>query len=175
MKANMHEFKDTGVTVELQKVSPFVITDVRALAQQSRPKPPTRIVEEDGPLQGTVEVMQTDPQYIETLRQWERKANELVMRMQIRLGVKSVIDPVNWKEKVEEYRFQRELMIEELKAFKADYNPEPLPEDDLTIFILFVACGSTEDVKEFTEEITRRSYPTGETLEAARDSFRPNI
>lgn len=175
MKSIIYEFKDTGVKVEMQKVSPFVATDARAMALSGKPQPPTRVVEEDGPLKGTAEVMDKDPEYLASVRLWQRRADELLMRLQIRLGVKQVIEPENWKELVDAYRLERDLVTEELQKINPDYKPDPLPEDDMTVFILFVAVGSGEDLQEFVKEISQRSYPTGEVLENAKESFRPNV
>ena len=71
MKSIIYEFKDTGVKVEMQKVSPFVATDARAMALSGKPQPPTRVVEEEGPLKGTAEVMDKDPEYLASVRLWQ--------------------------------------------------------------------------------------------------------
>lgn len=170
-----HKFKDSGAVILCQKVPTFISSTARAATQQGKPKPPVRVVEEEGPLYGQVEVMDKDPAYLERVRLWNLKSNELLMRMQIKRAVVEVIEPKNWQDRVAEFRLDREEFDNALKAINPDYDPEPLPEDDLTCFVLFVAAATNEDMQEFADAISKRSYPTGEPLEAAKDSFRSNI
>jgi len=170
-----HTFKDSGAVILCQKVPTFIASTARAAAQQGKPKPPTRIVDEEGPLHGQVEVMDRDPAYLEQVRIWNLKANELLMKMQIKRAVVEVIEPKDWLDRVAEYRLDREEFDNELKKLNPDYMPEPVPEDDLTCFVLFVAAATQEDMNEFADAISKRSYPNGEVLEAAKDSFRSNV
>lgn len=165
-----HTFKDSGAVCLCQKVSPFIISEARAAAQRSKPKVPTRVVEEEGPLKGTVEEIAT-PEYAEQLRQWNRKADELLMRIQVKRSVLKVIEPENWQELVTEFRDQRQALHDELAELNPEYNPDPLPVDDLTVFIIYLAAATREDLTEFINEISTRSYPTGEVIASARESF----
>ena len=175
MNEFQHTFKDSGAVILCKKVPTFIASTARAAAQQGRPKPPVRVVEEEGPLQGQEEVMDKDPAYLDQVRQWNLKANELLMKMQIKRAVVAVIEPKDWQDRVAEYRLDREEFDAELKKLNPNYTPEALPEDDLTIFVLFVAAATQEDMSEFADAISKRSYPNGDVLEAAKDSFRPNV
>ena len=175
MNEFQHTFRDSGAVILCKKVPTFIASTARAAAQQGKPKPPTRVVEEEGPLHGQVEIMDRDPAYLEQVRLWNLKANELLMRMQIKRAVVKVIEPENWQDLVAEYRLEREEFDNELKAINPDYNPEPMPEDDLTCFVLFVAAATQEDMNEFADAISKRSYPNGEVLDAAKESFRTNL
>lgn len=170
-----HEFKDSGAVILCQKVPTFIASTARAAAQQGKPKPPVRVVTEEGPLMGTEEVMDKDPAYLEQVRLWNLKANELLMKMQIKRAVIKVIEPKDWLDRVAEYRLDKEEFDKELKKINPDYIPEPVPEDDLTVFVLFVAAATQEDMTEFSNVISKRSYPNGEVLEAAKESFRPDV
>jgi len=119
--------------------------------------------------------MDKDPEYLERVRMWNAKANELLMKMQIRRAVVEVIEPKEWKDLVTEYRLEREEFDNELKAINPHYEPEALPEDDMTVFILFVAAATQEDMNEFADAISKRSYPNGAVLESAKDSFRSDV
>lgn len=175
MNEFQHTFKDSGAVILCKKVPTFIASTARAAAQQGRPKPPVRVVTEEGPLMGSEEVMDKDPAYLDQVRLWNLKANELLMKMQIKRAVVDVIEPKDWLDRVAEYRLDREEFDTELKKLNPDYEPEPLPEDDLTMFILFVAAATQEDMNEFADAISKRSYPNGEVLEAAKDSFRSNV
>ena len=170
-----HKFKDSGAVIICKKVPTFIASTVRAAAQQGKPKPPTRIVEEDGPLKGTEEVMDKDPAYLERVRLWNLKSNELLMKMQIKRAVVEVIEPKNWQDLVAEFRLDREELDNALKEINPDYVPEPLPEDDLTCFVLFVAAATNEDMQEFGDLISKRSYPTGEVADGIKESFRAPV
>ncbi len=175
MNEFQHTFKDSGAVILCQKVPTFIASTARAAAQQGRPKPPVRVVTEEGPLMGSEEVMDKDPAYLDQVRFWNLKANELLMKMQIKRAVVEVIEPKDWLDRVAEYRLDREEFDNELKKLNPDYMPEPVPEDDLTCFVLFVAAATQEDMNEFADAISKRSYPNGEVLEAAKDSFRSNV
>ena len=175
VKTFVHEFADSGAKVICQKVSPFIASEARAAAQAGKPQPPVRVVDEEGPLKGTSEVMDKDPAYLELVRQWARKSDELLMRLQIKRAIKEVVEPENWQEQVMEYRIQREDINAELKTLNPSYNPDPLPEDDMTVFILFIAAATQDDLTEFVNDISRRSYPSGEAIAGAKESFRPGV
>ena len=124
---------------------------------------------------GSEEIMDKDPAYLDQVRLWNLKSSELLMKMQIKRAVVKVIEPENWQDLVTEYRLEREEFDAELKMINPDYDPEPVPEDDLTVFVLFVAAATQEDMNEFADAISKRSYPNGEVLEAAKDSFRTDV
>lgn len=168
------EFKDSGAKVLCKKVSPFIASEARTAAQRGKPKPPTRVIDEPGPLQGQTEEMIT-PDHVEAVRQWGRKADELLMQMQIRRAIKKVLEPEDWQDQVTEYRMERYEMTLALKTLNPDYEPDPLPEDDLTVFVLFIAAATAEDLNEFVKEISTRSYPSPEVVAAAQDSFQPDL
>lgn len=175
MKQFEHTFKDSGAVILCQKVPTFIASTARAAAQQGKPKPPVRVVTEEGPLMGSEEIMDKDPAYLDQVRLWNLKSSELLMKMQIKRAVVKVLEPENWQDLVAEYRLEREEFDAELKLINPDYDPEPVPEDDLTVFVLFVAAATQEDMNEFADAISKRSYPNGEVLEAAKDSFRSNV
>ncbi len=175
MKQFQHTFRDSGAVILCQKVPTFIASTARAAAQQGKPKPPVRVVTEEGPLMGSEEIMDKDPAYLDQVRLWNLKSSELLMKMQIKRAVVKVLEPENWQDLVTEYRLEREEFDAELKMINPDYDPEPVPEDDLTVFILFVAAATQEDMNEFADAISKRSYPNGEVADGIKESFRTPV
>jgi hypothetical protein len=160
-----HEFKDTGIKVKLRKVNPLAMFEAKATRMRNgRPKPPTRTITDEGPLQGTEEVMDTDPTYIQSLIDFERKVDEQMLELQIKLSVVEVMDS-DWQKEAKEYR-------QTLEEFGAS---EGLPESDLALYISRLACGTAEDLQEFINAINVRSQPSAEGVQASVDTFRDNV
>jgi hypothetical protein len=157
-----HTFEDAGVTVQLRKVNPFMIQEARAALNTTRPKPPVRIVEEEGPLKGTEESMEHDPDYIKQVQEWEAEIDNRVMELQIKRGVVSISAP-NWEEEVADLR----------ALFDSLGNSSRLPKDDLVCYISLIASGTPQDLQDFIQVISMRSHPTEEAVQAAKESFRP--
>ena len=83
MKQFKHTFSDSGAVILCQKVPTFIASTARAAAQQGKPKPPVRVVTEEGPLMGSEEIMDKDPAFLDQVRLWNLKSSELLMKMQI--------------------------------------------------------------------------------------------
>ena len=175
MKTFTYEFQDSGVKVVYKRVSPFIGAEIRAETQRNRPSLPTRIVDEEGPLKGTVEEIPPTPEYIEELRRWEQKSNEFLMRFQIKRAIVEILEPDDWREQVEEYRLERELYIEEMTKLNATFKVDPLPEDDVLVFITYIAMATQDDMNEFVRAVSTRSIATDETVAGVKDSFRTSL
>ena len=153
-------FPDSGVTVKLKKVNPYITAEARAQLSRSRPKPPTRIITEDGPLKGKEETMEHDPDYIELLRKWEADVDERIMQLQIRRGVVS-IEVDDWQDEVAQLRAD----MAEIGA------AETLPEDDTVVYICYIASSTANDLQDFVAAVAMRSNPTQEAVDSAKESF----
>ena len=161
-----YEFPSTGVKVKTRKVSPYIAIEARAALSSDKsnpkPKPPERLVEEEGPLYGTVEVNESDPAFIEALALWERGINEKVMELQIKRGVVEICDP-DWKADTE--------------AFRQDagaYGLDTLPADDTYVYILYLASGTREDLNNFALFLSSNTVPDQGVVQAALDTFPAN-
>lgn len=157
-------FPDSGVTVQLRKVNPYLAAEARSAMSKDRPQPPTRIVTEEGPLKGREEVMDRDPEYIKKLREWEAKVEEKLMLLQIRRGVVS-IDVENWREEVAQLR---EDMAEIGVA-------DSLPEDDAAAYICYIASATANDLQDFITTLATRSQPSSEEVDIAKESFPTDV
>lgn len=159
-----HTFVDTGITVELRKVNPFLIQEARNRLLKEKPKPPVIIIEDDGPLKNSEEINDTDPDYIEALKSWESKVDQSIMTLQIERGVVEVKNDT-WKDDVAELR----------KTFGELGIADSLPDSDLVCFIAYIASGTPADLQEFIQNLSSRSAPTPEAIESAKESFRNNV
>ena len=73
-----------------------------------------------------------------------------------------VVEGEEWKDEVKEYR-----------DFIEKQTGKPLDEpDDLVVYVLRICIGSEEDLTEFLNAVTKRSQPTQEVIDQAKDTFR---
>lgn len=159
-----HTFADTGITVVMRKVSPFLIQEARTRMMGLRPTPPVRTVTEEGPLFGTTETMEHDPDYIAEVKRWEENLDRQVMEFQISRGIVE-IKASNWQDDVVELR----------ETFKSMGIGDTLPTNDMVCYITYIASGTPDDLQEFVQSLATRSQPTQGAIEAAKDSFRANV
>lgn len=152
-----HLCKDSGITLKLRKVSPMLAADIEALFP--KPQPPEQEVEYPEPKGKVMEKNLSDPAYEKALEDRSAQVYQAWKRALLLRGV--VLEGDDWKKDVAEYR-----------QFIQETTGQPLAEtDDRMIYILRVAVNSIEDNQELIEAITRRSQPTPEVVQAARESF----
>ena len=151
-------FSDTGITVKLQKVSPYLANDIA----DSNPPPEPPLVEVDyGQPRGKVkEKNWQSPEYIKLVNEHDSKVNDIYNRLLVLRGVVEIEDE-NWQEKVKEYR----------KLIKEETGNDVVEKSDKLVYILRIALGTMDDFHDLMKAITRRSYPTAEAVEAAKESF----
>jgi len=151
-------FKDTGITVKINKVSPMVVDDVRASVPE--PLPPEQEVDYGEPRGKVMEANYSDPRYLSEMDKHERKLNALVQKVIINRAV--VLEGDDWKKQVDDYR-----------KFILESTGYPLNEpDDILVYILRICVGSKEDMNDLVDAIIKRSQPTQEAIEQAKRSFR---
>ena len=154
-------FKDTGIAVKIKKISPMLVADV--MASMPEPKPPLNEVDYGEPKGKVLEPNYSDPSYEIQLAEHRQKVNRTWRRVMILRGV--VVEGEEWRKDVEEYRaFMREQTGGEID--------EP---DDFMVYVLRICVGSEEDLSELITAITRRSQPTQEAVQEAKNSFRSQV
>lgn len=163
-KTFKHVFEDSGVEVLLRKTNPFISSETRTELNKLRPKPPVRIVTEDGPLKGREETMEHDPDYIAALRKFEAEVDQKIMQLQIKRGVVE-IKVEGWQEEVAQLRAD----LAEVGAANS------LPADDMVVYICYIAASTADDLQEFVAAIASRSQPTQEATDAAKETFRADL
>lgn len=144
-RSEPYEFKDTGVTVEIRKVSPLLMLQLQN--RYPEPKPPLQEVDYgDGPVK---EPNPTAPEHLVALRQYQQDMELRMRRLLIQRGVK-----IDWTE-------ERKQELAELREWWKEQYGEELPEkDDVVAYVSYIAVGSDKDYEELTTVILQRSQPT---------------
>lgn len=147
-------FKDTGITVQIRKVSPLLMMEVQ---KKFKPPPPPMQEVDYGDGNTVMEPNRSHPDYIAALEQYNYELEQKIRNLTIKRGVVCEVP----KDEVDELR---KFWIEEMG--------EELPEaDDKIAYISYICIGSTEDLEDLLAAITRRSQPTRPDIEAARSGF----
>lgn len=151
-------FPDTGISVKVRKISPFLAADLAEAFPA--PKPPEQEVDYGGEKGRVMEPNLSDPNYQYALRAYQQEITMKLQRVMIQRAIKPVDE--DWEEDVAEYR-----------AYIQESTGKPLSEEsDLLVYVLRVCVGSQEDLQDLINVITRRSQPTPEGVQAAKNSFR---
>lgn len=168
-----HTFQDSGVTVRLHKLSPMtsqeIVTQVERELRDEKPEPP--IVEVD---YGNGKVKQPHtghPVYVEMLKAWKQKVNEVANDRLFRLACLDAVEmTIGDEERAEIARKKRLLKI----AARLEWENDPDltdDENDQLFYVKHIAIRSPEDTKEFYEAIATRSQPTEAAIEQHKASF----
>jgi len=161
MELTSFTFKDTGITVKIRKISPMLAADVAAAIPE--PLPPEQLVDYGEPRGKVSERNYSDPGYL--LKKSIRN-QEVFRALQRVMILRSVfVEGDEWLKEVQEYR-----------DFIQKHTGKPLDEpEDLVVYVLRICVGSEEDLGDLLTVITKRSQPTGEAVDAAKDSFRRTL
>lgn len=151
-------FKDTGEEVTLRKVSPLLLIKLRERYPQ--PKPPLNRVEY-GEGEFKMEPNPANPDYIETLTQYESDMERRARDLLIRRGV-----VVEWTEE------KREALADLRGWWKATYETDMPVEDDTVAYVSYLAIGSDSDLTDLVDALVKRSQPTEEAIDAAQDRLK---
>ena len=180
-----HLFRDTGIEVELHKLSPTTLqriaeavrAEARALPaghEHKMPEPPVERVDMGGEIRE--ERNENHPDYLAALDRWGKwamgEANERFMR----IAAITAIEPLDTSDEemaAAAQRVRRSLSLEgvELPYFDR-YTPA---ENDRIVWLLHVAIGSTEDLQEFYQALTQRSAVSEEGVQAHLATFPPAV
>lgn len=158
MKLIDFTFRDTGITVKIRKISPMLVTDIQESIPE--PQPPLNEVDYGEPRGKVLEPNLQDPGYKLAMQEHQHRIFLTWRRAMILRSV--LVEGEDWRQEVKEYR-----------EFIQEQTGHPLDEpNDLVVYVLRICVGSEEDLGELIQAITRRSQPTPEEIEKAKDSFR---
>jgi hypothetical protein len=148
-------FKDTGKTVLIRKVSPYLAQEIRK--SFPIPMPPVQSVTYPD---GTVvqEENRAHPDYIKSLAANEELVNEKLQDLVVARGV------------VVEITDEIKAEIEALRADMLEIGVE-LKGSDKAIYIKDLCVGTDSDLMELIEAIMRRSGVTEGATQEALDTF----
>lgn len=144
-------FQDTGITVQIRKVSPSIGTEIRKAFPP--PKPPVHKVEIGGQI--VEEANEADPDYERAYQEWGLMVEAKAARLYIKRGVECEVDKAA------------------VDVVRADMESEgmTLEGDDKYIYIRYICIGTEDDYQELLMAITRRSQPTEVAVAEAVEQF----
>lgn len=151
-----HVFQDTGRSVLIRKVSPFLMSEIARSFPP--PQPPLQEVDYgDGPV---LEPNPAHPDYERAMQEYNMSLEEKVRRMMIRRGV-----VIQWDD-------EKRAEVQQLRdEWREEFGTELSGSDEL-IYVSHICIGTGEDFGELIEAIQQRSHPTGPEVELARSGFR---
>lgn len=178
-----HVFRDTGVEVELHKMSPLTMQRIaEAVRREARalpeghehryPEPPVERIE----VAGEVREERNDrhPDHLAALDRWGKWAMNEINERFARLAAVDAVIPIGITDEeiaAEARRVRRRLNAEGVDLPYFDqYTPE---ENDRIVWLQHVAIGSAEDLQEFYQALTQRIAVTEEAIAESVATFPP--
>jgi hypothetical protein len=160
-------FKDSGITVKIRKLSPFMGDLIGRSLRKERaaPEPPINMVQY-GDGKPTPEPNAGDPAYLQALGEYEAwvagEAGKRMMNLVIESAI--VVDDVD---------------TDEVARVRATMKKIGAPiEDEMTdreVYIRFVCVGTPDDLEDLMTAATRRSQPTEAVIAENVTAFRREV
>lgn len=142
---------ESGVTVRLRKVSPFLMNEIRR-GMPPPPPPKNEVDYGDGPVW---EENPTDPEYQQQLKEHEAEVSMEILRTAIEFSVEFEISDEQIEEEVARLR-------ERMHKRK---RPIELSESDPRVAYILYVCGpGDEELGKLAKAIFRISQPTEEAI-----------
>lgn len=158
-------FKDTGITVQIRKVSPLLIMEVQKAMPV--PKPPMQEVvygDPGDPGAKTVkEPNEAHPDYLADIDAYNMELEMKVRKFMIMRGVVIHLSD-DQKQDVKELR----------EEWKEEFGVE-LSGNDKLLYISYIAIGTDSDMEEMMDVIMRRSQPTEAAMSEVKAGFPSQI
>lgn len=152
-----HLVVDTGITINIKKVSPLLALEIRNAIP--KPRPPSQEVDY-GDGKKVLEENPAHPSYKAALKEYEDAVQEKTNRFVIERGVDCKVD----HEAVKELR----------ESWKAEFGQD-LPYNDKYCYIAFIVLGTNEDFQELIEIIMSRSGISSAAMEAAQEQLKSQV
>lgn len=149
-------FHDTGRTVKIKKVSPFITNQLN----QQFPPPPPPLEEVEYPNEKRMEPNENDPTHQAALKKWRREQNERAQELLLDRGVDVELGEAEIAE------------VCELRDWWLATYKQALGGEDKFVYVRYICIGTPEDINDVVQAITRRSGPTPEAEAEARARFR---
>lgn len=156
MTSKLYPFtaKDSGITINIKKVSFRLAQDIAKQYEKEHPKPtpPLNAVDYgDGKIVQEPNV--ADPAYDMALKVWNGQLEEATAKVYINLGVHCTIDQ------------------DEVKAIRDAVKGATLDASDKYIYVAYVVAPTPEDYNDLITAISRRSHGTEGAINETLDSF----
>lgn len=152
IKLHAFTFQDSGVTIQYRKLSPNTILEFNKVFDDSNPEPKPPMQKVTTPDGEREEANEAHPDYIEAKKKYNMQKQESINGLIIKRSV------------VIELSDDDRLSVEELKKFWRDEYKKELTGSDKEIFIKHIACSTTDDLRDLTRVVSRRSFPTEDAI-----------
>lgn len=149
---------DSGITLEIDRVPPFLLSDIRAeiLDRLPRPKPPVYKVRLGVDGIETNEENKSDPDYQAELQQFRIAQGRAFIEALVQVSTKCEVDAER---------------VRRIREWAGENNS--LPKSDLVLYVTRVALETAADVEFFKNAVQGLSQPTEKAIEQSLNSFRP--
>jgi hypothetical protein len=154
-----HTFQDSGVTIKIRKVGPMTQQRLSQQIQKEIPEPPIPIVETEL----GKEPNPADPAYMAAYAAWEHKAAIELNNRMLQLAALEAEVAIDDRARSEIARKKRHMDLAGIAY--ADDPRLDAAENERVFFVLYVACASPDDLREFGQVVTQRSIPTEEAVQ----------
>lgn len=161
-------FKDTGITVRLRKLSPYMGDQIGKAVRREKPAPevPQNPVDY-GDGKTAMEPNPADPDYQQALAEYEQWiAFESGQRL-LRLVVEHAVDVSD--EEIDQ------AAVAEKRAIMASIGASIDEFSDRDVYIKYVCVGTQEDMEDLMAAATRRSQPTEAAIADNVTAFRRDV
>jgi hypothetical protein len=152
VKLHPYQIKDTGIWINIRKVSPNTLNDFNKWFEEKNPQPaiPTQKVNYGDEIHPDwrEETNESHPDYQAAIQDRKQKLNAATQDLMIEEGIVYALTDED-KAAVKDFK----------ERWKVRTGGYPVGTD-LAIFIRHIAIGTTDDLKELVAAITRRTQPT---------------
>lgn len=149
--------KGSGITVNIKKVSPLLVLQLRR--DFPPPRPPMNEVDY-GDGRKVWEENAADPRYLAALQDYENESEQRLRRLIMLRGVDVAVD---------------HEAVQELRDFWLDEYGGMLPADDKEVYLSYIVVGDDQDLEDLITAVLRRSQPTAETINQAVQTFQTQV
>lgn len=164
-----HTFQDSGITIKIRKVGPTTQQRLAQSIMKELPEPEIPITDTElGP-----EPNAADPAYIAAQEKWQRETNTLLSERLMLIAALEAEVEIDDAARADIKRKQRHMS---LIGIPYEANLDLTDEENEKVFyILHVAAGTPEDLREFSAAVLRRSVPTEEAVQSQIATFQRDI
>lgn len=164
-KLESFTFPDSGITVQLRKVSPLLRDDVDALMRRQHPPPdpPMQVLDTGFGDGATPQPNVADPAYRQAVAEWQlahwQRVGDALLRLAVTRYVECAVDTA---------------AVAELRAAMAAIGVE-LDADDKYVYITRIAIASRDDQTDFSNALFQRTTQLREAVDSHKATFRGDV
>lgn len=158
-------FPDSGITVQLRKVSPLLRDDVDAAVRRQHPPPdpPMQVIDTGFGDGATPQPNVADPAYRAAVLEWQTAHWGRVAEALMRLAVARYIEVEVDQEAVAQLRADMAALGVELDA------------DDKYVYITRICIGSRADERDLSDALFTRQEQLREAVDSHKATFRSHV